>query len=185
MDKEKLIERLKKIKALAEQGIGGEKEGAIKLYNDLLSKYELDSSEIDEEKIERHWLRYDDFLDKKLITYIFYKVTGSNTYWEKTDKRKRLVGTDCTEFELQEIIFYYQFYKVHLRNEADIFYNAFASVNYLYPDPSARLYKEDEDDDTDRKIDLNRMAKIHAMAQGIDRKTPNKMIEDKENNDGE
>lgn len=34
-DKDKLLAKLRKIKALAERGIGGEKDGALKLYNDL------------------------------------------------------------------------------------------------------------------------------------------------------
>ena len=180
MDNQKIQEKLKKIKELAERGIGGEKEGARQLYEKLLLKYGLTDSDIDD-KIVTHWFRFSDELDKKLLTQIFYKVTGSRTYWTKKDKRVNLVGCECTEFECDEIVFYYQFYSEHLKSELSIFFSAFAHKNRLYPDSSARIQEAEEDEDVSlTESDLARLEKMRAMADGIDRKTPALQIEDKQ-----
>lgn len=189
MDKEKIQAKLKKIKALAEKGVGGEKETAIKLYNELMAKYELNEADIVEEKLYKRWFRYDNDIDKKLLSQIFYKVTGSNQFWIKTDKRRRLVGTECTDFELDEILFYYRFYKEHLKSELDIFIRAFFNVNKLFPDSSARCYEESmkarEENEDDSEFDLRQLEKMFAMQSGMDRKTPNLQIETKNNKEKE
>ena len=183
-NREKRIEKLKKIKALAERGIGGEKEGAMQLYNKLLIKYEISESDITDEKIERHWVRFKSDTDRRLIVQLFYKVTGDRTYYEKVDKRKNVVGFDATEFEYQEFVFYYEFYKEHLKNELDVFMSAFINVNKLYPDSNARI--QDNEDEEDKRTpeeierDLEKLAKIRGMAKGIDAKTPRLGIESKE-----
>lgn len=176
MENQRIQEKLKKIKELAERGIGGEKEGAKELYEKLLMKYGLSDSDIDD-KLEKRWFRFSDAVDKRLLVQLFYKVTGSRTYWSKKDKRVNLVGCECTEFECDEILFYYQFYKEHLQDELDIFLSAFMNKNNLYPDSNARVQEDDVEYNDD--IDFHKLAKIRAMEGGIDRKTPALQIEDK------
>lgn len=179
MEKEKVRERLKKIKALAENGVGGEKDGAIELYNKLLAKYELSEDEIIEEKVERKWFRYDNDIDKKLLAQIFYKVTGDTASWVKTDKRRRLIGVDCTDFEANEIVFYYNFYKEHLQSELEVFTLAFFNVNNIFPDETARCHADTQKDRDESKdnIDLKKLAKIFEMSSGMEQKTPHMQIE--------
>lgn len=45
-DKEKIAAKLAKIKALAEHGVGGEKETALRMYEELKAKYEIKDEEI-------------------------------------------------------------------------------------------------------------------------------------------
>ena len=189
MDKAKIQEKLKKIKALAERGVGGEKESAIRLYNELLAKYELSDVEIFEEQIVKRLFRYDNDLDKKLLTQIFYKVTGNIQFWEKTDKRRRMVGIECTDFELNEIIFYYRFYNDHMKHELDTFIKAFFNINSLFPDSSARCYEQSMNEikqrETEMSIEeLESLEKMFAMQKGMSRKTPNIQIEDKNKLEG-
>lgn len=180
-DRDKIKEKLRKIKALAERGIGGEKEGALKLYNELLAKYELTDDFVYLDEIKRYWIRFDSDIDKKLIAQLFYKVTGDPTYYIKTDKRRHLIGFDCTDFEINEFRFYYRFYKEHLENELSIFMGAFFSKNSLFPDSTARVQYESEDKEEsleEQMAWLDRMEKMRRMADGIDRKTPNLQIEE-------
>ena len=179
--KEKRIEKLKKIKALAERGIGGEKEGAIKLYNELLAKYELSESEINEDKIERRWVRFKSYVDQRLIAQLFYKVTGDRTHYEKVDKRRNLVGFECTEFEYQEFLFYYNFYTEHLQNELDVFLGAFIVANQLFPDSNARVKVNDDTDIEELSSEEMEMrSKMIDMAEDIEAKSPLKEIDVKE-----
>lgn len=177
MDKN-IIDKLKKIKALAENGIGGEKTGAIELYNKLLAKYELSDSEVTEEEVERHWLRFKSEIEKRLLIQIAYKVTGDPVFWEKTDKRNKIIGIECTEFELDQIQFYYSFYKEHLKEELELFMSAFFNTNNLFPDETARCYLKAQElaDESDSKRDLAKIAKIMMMSEAIDKKTPNLQI---------
>lgn len=46
--REKAIAKLRKIKVLALEGVGGEKTGAQKMYEDLKSKYQITEAEIEE-----------------------------------------------------------------------------------------------------------------------------------------
>lgn len=179
MDKLKIQEKLKKIKALAEHGVDGEKEGALELYQRLLAKYELTDEDVEEVQISRRWFRYTDELDKKLLTQIFYKVTGSPTFYEKLDKRRRMVSTDCTDFEFDQIVFYYQFYKEHMKSELSKFIAAFLSVNNLFPDETTRCYEESKDIEDTHERSLEEITKIGLMASGMEKKTPYNQIEDR------
>lgn len=48
LTKEQAAEKLKKIKALSEGGVGGEKEGARKIYEELKRKYGISEEEMEE-----------------------------------------------------------------------------------------------------------------------------------------
>ena len=119
----------------------------------------------------------------------FYKVTGDGQYYEKTDKRKRMIGIECTDFELNEILFYYRFYSEHMKNELDTFIRAFFNMNSLFPDSSARCYEKfraEHDLDSELSIeDLERLEKMFAMQKGMSRKTPTIQIEDKNKLEGQ
>ena len=45
IQREKVLEKLGKIKALAERGVGGEKETAMRMYEDLCRKYDISEDE--------------------------------------------------------------------------------------------------------------------------------------------
>ena len=75
-EREKITEKLKKIKALAERGVGGEKDTAMKIYEDLKARYELEDEEIMQDEVTIHWFGYANELEEELLKWIFYKVTG-------------------------------------------------------------------------------------------------------------
>ena len=76
MTKEQVVKKLKALKALAEQGVGGERESALKLYHKLLEKYQIDEGEILEERVTLHWFSYKTEHEEELLTRIFYKSHG-------------------------------------------------------------------------------------------------------------
>jgi len=180
MDRAKIQEKLKKIKELSERGVGGEKETAKQMYEKLLLKYGMDDSEICD--VVRHrYVKYKDELSKRLVAQIYYKVTGCSSYSIMRDKRIKQIAFDCTDFEFDEIMFYYNFYIKHLREELDVFIRAFFNVNSIFPNSSARCYTDDNEDD-DHELtaeELARLEKMFAMAKGMEKKTPLKQLEDK------
>ncbi|WWU65592.1 hypothetical protein QJR26_04320 [Clostridium baratii] len=157
-------EKLRKIKKLAEKGTEGEKSVAIKMYEEMKKKYGVDDVEIDKEEIKRRWFRYKDNLEMRLLTQIFYMITGSVETWVKVDKRYKVVGVECTEFEKEEIEFYFEYYREHLLKELDDFMTAFCSVNDLYPTENARCYTKPKESFKTN----NKNMKIGFMASGMD-----------------
>lgn len=97
MDKTAL---LKKIRALAEHGVGGEAENAEKLLARMMKKYGISEAELDEETRVRHDFTYHGGEEKKILRQVVYKVTGGYTYelvYTASGRKVRTqLGADCT-----------------------------------------------------------------------------------------
>lgn len=165
MTREQAEEKLKKIKALAERGVDGEKDGAEKVYRELMKKYQIEEAEVLEDRVTLHWFGYSDNLEEDLLTQIFYKVTGSPTYQRYTGKysRRKKRGCECTELEAIEIKMLFNFYKGELKREMGAFLIAFNSKNDLFPDKNARCYKEYDGPTRERTDEEKRMMKKAAF----------------------
>ena len=85
MDKTAL---LKKIRALAEHGVGGEAENAEKLLARMMKKYGISEAELDEETRVRHDFTYHGIEEKKILRQVVYKVTGGYPEQERTQRRR-------------------------------------------------------------------------------------------------
>ena len=175
MTKEQAADKLKKLKALAERGVGGERESALKLYHKLLEKYQIDEGEILEERVTLHWFSYKTELEEDLLTQIFYKVTGSPSYHHYTGNysRRKKRGCNCTEMEAVEIKMLFDFYRQELQRELEGFLLAFYQGNNIFPDKTARCYKEYEG--PERELDGEEKRKYKKAAfysMMLDKRTP-------------
>ena len=166
IQRDKIAAKLKKIKALAERGVGGEKETAMRMYEDLKARYEL---------------------EERVLRWIFYKVTGDASYHIYTGKysRRKKRGCDCTEIEAAEITLLYNFYKEELKRELEAFLVAFRCGNDLYPDETARCYKENDVEAPERTDEEKRMLKKAAWYSNFmdKRKPPTALIGEPEEED--
>lgn len=166
IQRDKIAAKLKKIKALAERGVGGEKETAMRMYENLKARYEL---------------------EERVLRWIFYKVTGDASYHIYTGKysRRKKRGCDCTEIEAAEITLLYNFYKEELKRELEAFLMAFRWGNDLFPDETARCYKEDDAEAPERTDEEKRMLKKAAWYSNLmdKRKPPTALLEEPEEED--
>lgn len=183
---DKILEKLKKIKALAERGVGGEKETAMRMYEELCQKYGISEDEAEKalEKLEKRWFSYSTQLEKQLLLHIFYKVTGSPEHYVYVGKyrHRKKCGCVCTALEAAEIELLFGFYREEMEKELEVFMIAFTQRNYLFPDESARLYKEDECsvlELTDEELQKYKRASL--MQEFMDCNTPPKAAVKKEN----
>ena len=128
IQRDKIAAKLKKIKALAERGVGGEKETAMRMYEDLKARYELED---------------------------------------------------------EEITLLYNFYKEELKRELEAFLVAFRWGNDLFPDETARCYKEDDAEAPERTDEEKRMLKKAAWYSNLmdKRKPPTALIGEPEEED--
>lgn len=175
MDREQAAARLKKIKELAERGVGGEKETAMRLYRELMEKYDIDEAEVLEDRVETHWFSYSTEIEEDLLTQIFFKVTGSSLYRSYAGKysRRKKRGCDCTVLEAAEIQLLFGFYKEELQREFRTFMIAFKCSNDIFPDKSARCYKEHDGAKQELTDEERRMYKKAAfMGEFMDKNKP-------------
>ena len=80
MTRDQAKKKLKALKELAERGVGGEKDGALKMYHKFLEKYQIEEEEILEERVTLHWFAYKTELEEELLMRVFHKVTGSPSF---------------------------------------------------------------------------------------------------------
>lgn len=178
MDDNKLEAKLLKIKALAERGEGGERESAIKLYNKLLKKYDIDEASLQKDSLHKHWFAYEGDIEENLLVQIFYMVTGDSEYFRRHSRTHGdQCGCMCTDFERTEIAFYFEFYKGALQQELEAFLMAFKLKNHLFPDESARCYVPEEDAPAEAEVYTDILIKAQKMAEDIDKSNPVRMIE--------
>ena len=62
-----LLEKIKRIKALAENGVGGERESAQAMLEKLMRKHEISEEELITDNLEEVWFRYKDENERKLL----------------------------------------------------------------------------------------------------------------------
>lgn len=172
MDKEELLQKLK---ALAERGVGGEKENAEAMLKKLCAKFGINEEALAEEKNKRHEITWRNIFEKKLVGQIVYAMFG-DVNPEKEFRYYRGVREGyicCTDAEFIEFQAKFGFYRYHLKKDMEIFYSAFVQKNHLYP--PKHLTKPGEDD-CEIPEDYYKML---AMTRGMEKHDYNLQIEDK------
>ena len=124
-ERERLLEKIRKVQALANRGADGEKQSAAALLDRLMTQYGIDEAEIAEERLEKCFFRYKTPYERKLLVQVIYTVTGKIPFkcvGSYSGRARKQVGIDCTAAERLEIEFSYEFYKAALEEEMERFY---------------------------------------------------------------
>lgn len=122
-------ELLKKIKALADRGVDGERESAQTLLARLMEQYGISETELEEERRETAWFPYSQETERRLLNQIIYMVTGAGGFGcvgTYSGRKRKKMGTECTAAERLEIEANYAFFRAAMEEELEIFYSAFA-----------------------------------------------------------
>lgn len=172
MSNHRVIELAKKIKALADRGIDGEKRNAAELLNDFLEKHGLTLDDIESET------RVDTFINcqkkqRKIMAQIFWRVLGYDAkIYNSAGKRYGYV-IECTPAEKIEIAAMFRHYWAAYERELESFQRAFIMTNNLYAqDADGRDY----DDLTQQEKD--EFERAQRLAQGMDKSEFFKQLND-------
>lgn len=140
----KYIELARKLKALADKGVGGEKTNAEKMLVDLMNKHQLTLADIDGEEVKEYFFKVDEEFND-----LFYQITKSVNrdipvyrYTKSIVRQHILKGNHeikCTVAEYIEIEQSFDIYCKLYKEELKTFYEAFIHANSIYPKT-----KEDE-----------------------------------------
>lgn len=170
---EKTIQRIKKLQALAERGVGGEKDTAERMLQKMLERNGIKSlDELQSEEPEYTLFSYNGKHERKLLVQCIYKVmtaAGDRRFYHSKGTRQKL-GIYCTKAQKLEIEMEFEFYRNVFYEELDIFMSAFISAQGIFP-PDAPKGNFSELNERDMKV-------AH-MAGGIDKRTRAVMIDDK------
>lgn len=164
MDKAAL---LKKIRALAERGVGGEADNAEEILRRLMEKYGVSEDELDEEERRRHDFEYHGKEQEKLLRQVVYKVTGGYAYnlvYRASGRKvKTRLGADCTAAEKVEIEFLFDFYTRLWEQERDAFLSAFIQKHRIFTI---------RDDIEPQEVSREELLKMQALMLGMSDESP-------------
>ncbi len=130
-------EKLRKLLALAEQGIGGEKTNARKLLEALMRKHDITLDQLTELEPEMHWFKRPKGQHKyQLLLQVIAAVSGQrSTYTNKL--RKNQIAAKVTKSEKLEIELRQSIYAAALTKELDICFTAFIHQNNIFSNQPA------------------------------------------------
>lgn len=169
---EKTQERIKKLQALAERGVGGEKETAARKLQELLEKNGITVEKLGEEEYTFEVFSYKDKIKRKLLAQCIYKVMGyaNNATTYKPANTRNKIGIYCTKAQKLEIELEYEFYEKTFDEQQELFISAFIQKQRIFPN----------DAPVDDTAPTTRDIQVALMAEGIERKTRAAMIEQHE-----
>lgn len=172
---QKKLDILKKLRELAERGVGGEKEGAQKTLERLMKKYNIQEGDLSEDVEEDHDFRYRNEYEKLLLRQLFYKIVPEykkKAYTYRCGRGSRTtLGVSCTKAQALQIQIEYDFYRALWKEEVDFFMDAFIQKHRIFREPT-------EGGGTDEgKMSKEELLRMFAMMEGMQDKSIKPMIE--------
>ena len=79
-ERERILQKIRRVQALAERGVAGEQESAAATLDRLMKQYGITEAELEEERREMAWFRYTTPIERKLLSQVIYSVTGRAAY---------------------------------------------------------------------------------------------------------
>jgi len=156
---EGIIKLAKKLKALADRGIGGEKANAERMLEDLMRKHNLNIDMIQEPERFVHYFPYKEG-QALMKGQIIVHVMGKDCKLYKHPQKKDMHVIECTRAEFLEIDATFDFFWRAYEEELKVFTRAFIQTNKLVPFDAEGVPPED--------IDPEELKKILAMMKGMD-----------------
>lgn len=175
----KQIDLAKKIKALAERGIGGEKINAEKMLQEFLQKHNLKLSDIESDSMQDYFFTIDSnhtALFHQICGYIRYDMERWGPFNNKTITEGNLKGNNlvkCTLSEHIEINCMFDLFSKLYDQEQRIFFRAFITANKLFVNPPGRSKRSYEDLSPAEQAEIDRAQKL---AKNVNNATYRKQI---------
>lgn len=161
---DKIIEKLRKIKELADGGLRGEAITAKKKLEEGLSRHGLSLADLEDVKRSPRKFKYFYGAEKELILQIVMKELQLSSINYVSYKKKKLISVELSDIEYLEVQaqvdFHVKQYRKELRKRMETFYQAYLAKHRIY---GASSGEESESSLSDQEI-----AEIILMAQGLE-----------------
>ena len=150
-------EKLRKLLALAQQGVGGEKENAQSRLEAMMEKHGVTIDEIAEESRTMQWFKPErGVFEKRLMLQVIGAVCGNISTWRCAGKRGQ-IGIQVTKSEQLEINLRYDAYVAAMKKEMSICYSAFVQTNKIFHADAPRADESEVDMEEIKRIALEMM----------------------------
>lgn len=159
----RIHEKMRKLLALAERGVGGEKETAQRMLEKMMEKYKVSFEDLEVETVSTYWWNYDNQFEKKILFQTYGKITDSSTI--EYYKGDRKCGFELTPSQYIEMDMHYTILRRDLKKHIERAVTAFIYANELF---SSKVSKSREYTDNE----LNEIWEMLRMANSI---TPSKV----------
>lgn len=166
---DKIIQLAKKLKALSDKGVGGEKINAEKMLQKIMEKHNLTIEDVEGEKKDFAYYKVNQ-KQQEIFWQVVSSVIGKHTSY--TDKRKRgYFLLKVTASEAVEIQMKYDFFWKLYQEEFDIWRSAFIARNDIYHPDGNKIDMADLSGE-----ELQKIKRIAEMSQSIKRGELRKQI---------
>lgn len=162
-DFETILEKAKKIQALAECGYLGEAETAKRKLEEYINKYGLSWDDLSNERVQDYNFQVVGNLEMRIFNQIVYRIFGKNKplqgYYKGLKHKKWISLTARQYVEVSEL---FEFHKKNIKTEFEKmrtrFLSAYATDHELFP----------EDHENQGKIDFQELMLINNLRRGLD-----------------
>lgn len=146
--KDKKRELLKKLKALAERGVGGEKASAEEKLSLLMNKYGISDEDLSEEQVGLHEFHYKTTQERDLLYQIFYQINHERnvSQYRSGPKSRSVLIFEATEAEALQARYEAEIYIQLWNEEVEFLKRCFIQKHRLFwtgPNaPTSRIDRE-------------------------------------------
>lgn len=161
----KLEEKLKKLYALAKQGVGGEAINAQKLLEDLLAKNDMTLDMLIDTETKKYYFTYKTEFEKDILFRVISNVKEESNFSYLQRKRQREIGFELTAYEYIEVKIQREAYMESWRKYLEQAQTAFIVANRLtYYSSKNREPKKDKPLTPEEQAEIQR---IFQMSMGV------------------
>ncbi len=166
-DYESIVEQIKKVKALADNGVDGEKENAKNFLEKLLKKHKVSLDELLTVQTKEYKFRYKTEFEKKILFQCIAKYANIKTYKNYLTPKgkivKNVIAVDLTKMQFLDIEASAKFYVKLFTKDLNLFFTAFITKHKIFRDKS-----EDEDsNNNESELSLAEIEAIVNMMAGL------------------
>ena len=144
MNERRIKDILQKVRALAERGVGGERESAQAKLEELLKKYGLSEQEVlgTNDSVQTQQFVYHGKWEKKILLQCMYatfrtKEFEREIYVPVGCGRRTIFFYDCTDVQKLHIDAMFEFYKTLFEKDLETFWMAFIHKHSLFGDDTS------------------------------------------------
>jgi len=153
-----LLNKLRKIRELAEHGIGGEKTNAIRKLKQLLKKHGLEYEDVFKEEPDKTWaiFPYSDKQQRIILLQCLFKLKATSkdlTYKQITDSK---IAFFLTSWETLELTHLYSYYRKLWKKQLDDVLTAFVSLHELVSGEGLGTGEDMTQDELEKFVNLAR-----------------------------
>ena len=180
MTREEILDRLRKMKQLADRGVGGERENAERLLAEIAAQYGINLADLEEEKLEDFYVTLKEVRKRKMLSQLCALkrqelkqegVTLENyrmKMWNCNEPNLYAVS-NCTKAEWLELMAKLEVLYRDYKRQLEDFYYAFLMANNLLLEPS-------DDTKAPSEEEMRKYSRITRMSRGIEKSQLNKQL---------